>query len=254
MLNLRSTLATAFVAAALLLASTAQAELSRADKKKAEKMLAGTLYLRIDGPCTQGRQPFGVFLSPLVEVSPRGVNTDADQGASFGWYHASSTVWEVRVNDTVELDETDWDEDTVEIELTGVGKTDGHDTVVKFTQIRSLADFEAAYKLTFSNHPLQDEHPDWPENIRQAIADRKLLPGMNKRQAFYVVGSPEQVDQATEGEKKVETWTLRRKGMEIGFFGIDTGDPSAPAQKLRFEDGLLVTSNVHNPNQIDLDH
>src|SRR6185295_5250847 len=125
----RSTFAAAFVAAALLLASTAHAELSKADRKAAQKMLGGTLYLRTDAPCTQGRHPFGVFLSPLVDVSPRGVNTDAQNGASFGWYHASSTVWAVRVNDSVELDELEWGEDenenTVEIELTGVGRTDG---------------------------------------------------------------------------------------------------------------------------------
>jgi hypothetical protein len=253
MLHKRSTFVAAF-AAAILFASTAQAELPKADRKKAAKMLGGTLYFRIDAPCTQGRQPFGVYLSPLVEVSPTGINTDSDQGASFGWYHASSTVWDVHPNDTVELDETDWDGDSVEIELTGVGKTDGHDTVVKFVQINSLADFEAAFKLAFSNHPLQDEHPDWPDEIRKAIADRKLLPGMNKRQAFYVVGTPGQVDQTTEGEKKIETWTLRRQGLEIGFFGVNPGDPTAPAEKLRFEDGLLVTNTVHNSNQIDLDH
>ncbi|HEV7668358.1 MAG TPA: hypothetical protein VGS22_07530 [Thermoanaerobaculia bacterium] len=250
----RTTFAAAFVAAAFLFTATAHAELSRADKKQAEKMLAGTLYLRTDAPCTQGRQPFGVYLSPLVEISPKGINTEADQGASFGWYHASSTVWGVRVNDTVELDETDWDEDTVEIELTGVGRTDGHDTVVKFVEIRSLADFEAAFKLAFSNHPLQDEHPDWPADIRKAIADRKLVPGMNKRQAYYVVGTPEQVEKTTEGEKKIETWTLRKQGLEIGFFTVNPGDPSAPAEKLRFEDGVLVTSDTHNPSQIDLDN
>ncbi len=244
--------ATAILAAALL-APTAHA-LSRAEQKQAEKLLKGTLYLRIDAPCTQGRQPFGIYLSPLVEVSPKGVNTDADQGASFGWYHASSTVWGVHVNDTVELDETDWDEDTVEIELTGVGRTDGHDTVVKFVEIRSVADFEAAFKLTFSTQPLQNEHPDWPENVRQAIADRKLLPGMTKRQAFYVVGTPEQVDKTTEGDKTIETWTLRKQGLEIGFFSTNMGDPSSPAQKLRFEDGVLVTENVRNGGQLDLDH
>lgn len=253
MSNKRLAFVAVFVAVALF-ASSAHAELSRSDKKQAEKMLKGTLYLRVDAPCTQGRQPFGVYLAPLVEISPKGVNTEADQGASFGWYHASSTVWGVRVNDTVELDETDWDEDTVEIELTGVGKTDGHDTVVKFIEIRSLADFEAAFKLTFSDHPLQEDHPDWPAEIRKAISDRKLMTGMTKRQAFYVVGTPAQVDKTTEGEKAVEVWTLRKQGLEIGFFSVNPGDPSAPAEKLRFEDGLLVTNSVKNGTQLDLDH
>jgi hypothetical protein len=252
----RPTLAASFVAVALLLAGAAHAELSKADKKAAQKMLGGTLYLRTDAPCTQGRHPFGVFLSPLVDISPRGVNTDAENGASFGWYHASSTVWAVRVNDSVELDEMEWSEDnenTVEIELTGVGKTDGNDTILRFVEINSLADFEAAFKLAFSTRPLQDENPEWPAEIRQAIADRKLLPGMNKRQAFYVVGMPAQVEKTAEGEKKIEVWTLQKRGLEIGFFTWKNGDPSAPAETLRFEDGVLVTSNVQKANKVDLD-
>lgn len=252
--NLRPTLIAAFVAAAFLFTAGAQAELSRKDQKAARQMFKGTLYMRFDAPCTKGRHPYGVYLSPVVDVSPQGVNTETEGGGSFGWYHASTTVWAVRVNDPVEFDDISWEDDgTLEIELIGVGSADGRDTVLRFVNIQSLADFEAAWKLSFSTQPLQDEHPDWPADMRKAVGERRLVPGMNKRQTFYVVGLPEQVEKSKEGDLEIETWTLRKRGAEIGFFTYDPGD-FGPAEKIRFEGGKLVTSSQHNPNKIDLDN
>jgi len=238
----------------LVLSLPSRAELSRADRKAAQKKLeAGRLYLRFDAPCTQGRHPYGVYSSPVVDVSPRGVNTEAESGVSFGWYHASSTVWAVRVNDPVEFDDISWEDDgTIEIELAGVGPADGRDTVLRFVEIQSMADFDAAFQNAFSSRPLQDEHPDWPEDVRKAVGERRLLPGMSKRQAFTVVGLPAQVEKTNENGKEIETWTLRKKGAEVGFFTFDPGDPGAPTEKLRFEDGKLATSNVKS-NKLDLD-
>ncbi len=238
---------------ALTLPSLAAAELPKKDRKLAvQKLEAGRLYLRIDAPVTQGRHPYGVYYSPIVEVSPTEVNTEAAEGASFGWYHASSTVWAVRVNDSVQFDDIEWDEDTAEIEFEGVGAADGNDTVIKFIGINSLADFNAAFDLAFSTQPLQDEHPDWPADIRKAIADRKLVNGMTKRQAFYVVGTPAEVEKSTEEGKEIEVWTLRQKGMEIGFFTFNPGEPGKPAGKLKFEEGKLI-SNSSKSNKLDLD-
>lgn len=237
----------------LVLPSLAAAELPKKDRKAAvQRLSAGTLYLRIDAPVTQGRHPYGVYYSPIVEVSPTQVNTEAEDGASFGWYHASSTVWAVRVNDSVQYDDIEWDEDTAEIEFEGVGAADGNDTVIKFIGINSLADFNAAFDLAFSTQPLQDEHPDWPAEIRKAIAERKLVNGMTKRQAYYVVGTPAEVEKTTEDGKDIEIWTLRQKGMEIGFFTINPGDQGRPAGTLRFEDGKLI-SNSSKTNKLDLD-
>jgi hypothetical protein len=252
--KLRVTIAAATLVAA---AVPATAALTRQDRKAAEKMLAGDLYLRIDAPCTQGRQPFGIYLAPLVEISPKGANTDADENVSFGWYHASSTVWNARVNDLMHFDELEWDDENpgaVEIELEGAGASEGRDTVVRFVEINSLADFEAAFGHTFSKKPLQEEHPDWPAEIRKAIAERKLSNGMNKRQVYYVVGTPAEIEKRTEKGKEIEIWTLRQKGVEIGFWYASGGE-SGPPETLRFENGVLVAAEgSRSGKDLDLDN
>ncbi len=239
---------------ALGLAAPATAGISRQDKKAAKQMFSSTLYLRVDAPCTQGRHPYGVYQSPLVEISPTSVNTQTQDGASFGWFHAQSTVWSVRINDPVKLDELDWEEEegTVEVELEGVGPADDHDTVLRFVGIQSLQDFQRAFELAFSRQPLQEEHPEWPAEIRQAIGNRLLLNGMTKRQAFFVVGMPVRVEKKTEEGKEIETWTLHTRGIEFGFFGVKSGVGGAAPETLRFEDGLLVSAATANPNALDL--
>lgn len=240
---------------AMLAAMPAAAKLTKPERKEAESMLKGrTLYLRTDVPCTQGRHAYGVYQSSVVDVSPRGVNLETEGGASFGWFHAGSTVWDARINDSMKLDEMDFDDDTVEIELEGVGESDDRDTTLRFVEIHSLDDFQAAFDHTFSYRPLQEEHPDWSTDIRQAISRRQLVDGMNKRQAYYVVGTPAQVEKTEEDGKKVEIWTLRKDGLRIGYFGTSTGDPSGPSQYLRFEEGLLkASSTAQGAVELDLD-
>ncbi len=184
----------------------------------------------------------GTYMSPLVEVSPTGINTDGETGFSAGWYHAQSTYWGVGPNDTMQLDEMEFDDDTVEIELEGIGSTDGNDTVIKFVGIHSLDDFKKAADRAFSRVPLQDEHPDWPAEVKEAISRRQLQKGMTKRQVFYITGSPESVREAEEKGKPVEIWTMRQnKGMKIGFWGVSTATPGMGAPKtLRFVDGKLT--------------
>ncbi len=241
----------------LLLGSVtdARAELAKKDRKEAKSMLSGTLYLRIDVPCGTGRHPYGTYMVPLVEVSPEGVNTDGEMGFTGGAFHAQSTYWGVGPNDTVEFDEMEFEDDTAEIELTGVGPTDGNDTVVKFVNINSLDDFKKAFDLTFARKPLQDEHPDWPEDVRKAIGERKLMKGMTKRQVFYVTGAPEEVNERGEGSKKEEVWMLRQnRGMQIGFWTMSTSSPSAGSPKtLRFVDGKLVDFDASGKGGVNLD-
>lgn len=226
----------------LLGATTAlQAELPKAERKEAKAYLSGTLYMRIDVPCGTGRHPMGVYKFPLVEVSPDSVNTEGDTGFSASAFHAQSTYWAVGPNDTLELDEMEFDEDTVEIELAGVGKTDGNDTVIKFVGIRTLDDFKKAADRAFARVPLQDEHPDWPAEIKKAVADRRLVKGMSKRQVFYVTGTPESTRESEENGKKVEVWTMRQsKGMKVGFWVFASDAPATGSPKtLRFVDGKL---------------
>lgn len=232
--------------ASISVVAPGRAEISRQERKAAKAMFPDHFYLRLDAPCNKGRHPYGVYYSPLVEISPQGSNVEADGGASFGWYHAQSTVWAARINDEVELDDLDWEEDDgeVEVELEGLGMADGHHTIVKFVNIWTLADFKAAFEQAFSPIPMQEHHPEWSEEIRAAIGQRHLLNGMNKRQAYYVVGMPARVAKATEDGVAVETWTLQKQDLEIGFFTMKTGNPGAPPETLRFEDGKLVSADV----------
>ena len=230
-------------AVTVLLGSTggARAELTKPERKEARALLGGTLYLRIDAPCETGRHPFGVYKAPIVEVSPDGVNTEGEVGFTASAFHAQSTYWGVGPNDTVQLDEIEFDGDTAEVELTGVGATDGKDTVLKFVNVRTLEDFRKAVDRAFARVPLQEEHSDWPPEVKKAIAERRIEKGMTKRQVFYVMGSPESTRQSEEDGKKVEVWSVRQnRGMEIGFWSLSTKTPSSgPPKTLRFVDGKL---------------
>ena len=239
---------------ALFAAQAATAELSRADQKKVNALTKGKFYLRLDAPCATGRHPYGVYHRPLIEVSPEGANTDIQNEVNVGWFHADSTDWSVRINDAVVVDSVDYDESDVEVEVEGTDESDGRDTVVKLIHINTYADFEAAFKRVFSPVPLQDEHPDWPQEMRDAVRQRKLRDGMNKRQVFYVVGQPESVEKKTQGKVEVEIWTLRAKGVEFGFFNSTYSGPQG-GRTLRFEDGKLKVDMTKKPgSELDLDN
>ena len=72
------------------------------------------------------------------------------------------------------------------------------------------------------------------------LAERRLVSGMTKQQAFRVVGAPVEERASTEGEKEVEVWITRQdKGVRPGRKqrgGTATGFPLS----LKFVDGVLV--------------
>ncbi|HEX9734489.1 MAG TPA: hypothetical protein VGG06_21165 [Thermoanaerobaculia bacterium] len=233
----------ALVVVLALPVATAEGKLDKSVRKQIKSALQGTLYLRMDAPCATGRHSFGTYVRPLVEVSPEGSNTEAENEVNASWWHADSTYWGIRINDPVELDEFEMEpeENALEIELAGVGPAEDNSTVVRFVDIHSFEDFQAAFDRTFARAPLQDEHDDWPAETKQAIADRRLVNGMGKRQVFYVTGAPESFEKKTEDGKEVEIWNLRQnKGMKLGFFGAKMGETTGLPATIRFEDGQLV--------------
>ena len=230
--------------ALLLVSIPAHGELAKADKKAIRQAFDGTLYLRMDAPCATGRHSFGTYKRALVEVSPEGSNTE-DTGTvmTASWWHADSTYWGIRINDPVQLDELDIEADDaeIEIELEGIDEADGNSTVVKLVGINSLADFERAFEQTFSRIPLQDTHDDWPAEIKDAIAERKLVNGMNRRQVFYITGAPESFEKKEDDGKEIETWHLRQnRGMKMGFFTAKMGEKTGLPATIQFVDGALV--------------
>lgn len=253
-LFLGTTLILGFVLATL----PAHAGLSKAERKAAEQMLKGKLYMRIDAPCATGRHAYGTYIRPLVEVSPEETNTDGDLTIQASWWHADSTYWGISINDPVQLDEVDHDaeENELEVELEGIGPADGNKTTIKFVQIYSLEDFKTAFDRTFSRVPLQEEHDDWSDEIKQAISERRLVNGMIKRQAFYITGRPETFEKREEGGKEIEIWSLRQdKGMKMGYFKAKAGEKTGLPTSIRFEDGVLVNvgGESGNSSSFDLD-
>jgi len=60
---------------------------------------------------------FGTYKKPLVEISPEdGGDNTAENEVNAGWWHADSTYWGIRINDPVQLDDLDFDKDSVELD------------------------------------------------------------------------------------------------------------------------------------------
>jgi hypothetical protein len=98
-----------------------------------------------------------------------------------------------------------------------------------------------AFNQTFSKVPLQDEHPEWPADVRTAIAEHRLIVGMIKEQAFEVVGTPLDVKIDDANGVHTEIWHPRQdKGQALNRRGNfeDLGSTGFPVQ-LKFVDGKL---------------
>lgn len=215
----------------------AGSNLSRAEQKEAKAMLEGKLYTKIDVPCATGRHAYGVYQRPLVEVSPDGINTDADDvTVTHSWYHSDSTYWGVGPNFEMKMDDVDFDDDEVEVELEGIGDFDGIDTTLKFVKVNSMEDFKKCFNRAFSKVPLQDAYTDWPANVREAIGQRKVIKGMSKKQAFCVTGRPERFEK--NGNKEV--WYPRQsKGVKTSYFYTKANEETGLPQMITFTDGKV---------------
>jgi hypothetical protein len=214
-----------------------RAELSKQERESAKSMTSGTLYLRLDVPCKYGTGGFGLSVEPLLEVSPSG--HDVERKLSLpSKKKRDSVYWGFFPNDAVRYGKLSFSGDTVQVWLEGVSPND-NEVMVDFIHIQTMDDFIKAFNQTFSKVPLQDEHQEWPAEVRQAIAERKVVAGMTKQQAFSVVGTPINVTTAEENGVKVETWFPRQeKGTVVTFRrnkSLRTGFPAL----LKFTDGKL---------------
>jgi hypothetical protein len=221
----------------LLAPLAVRAELSKQERDTAKSMTAGTLYLRLDVPCKYGTGGFGLSVEPLLEVSPTGY--DVERRLSLpSKKKRESVYWGFFPNDAVRYGKLSFSGDTVQVWLEGVPPND-NEVMVDFIHIQTMDDFTKAFNQTFSKVPLQDEHQEWPAEVRQAIAERKVVVGMTKQQAFNVVGTPINVTTGEENSVKVETWFPRQeKGTVVTFRrnkSLRTGFPAL----LKFTDGKL---------------
>jgi hypothetical protein len=229
----------------MLLAPISSGELAGKDRDQAKKMTQGLLYLRDNVPCRYRSGGFGIGAEVVTEVSPQGVDWDRnlkaiEQEREKKKVKGVDTIyWGFGPNDKIQYGRLYYKGETVELWAEGVKPKDT-EIWIRFVQIKTMDDFQKAFDLILSAKPLQDEHADWPEQIRQAIAQRKLVEGMTKAQAFAVVGTPIGLDTSEEGGKKLETWFPRQETGTSGGFGkvlsATTGFPSS----LKFVDGVLT--------------
>jgi hypothetical protein len=231
--------------------------LTKPERKEARAMLSGTLYLRTDAPWyTEGSAvplPFSPMIKEaLVEVTPTEVRPEKDKPGTM-------ILWELGVNDAVQLEDFEVEGDgTVHIDLEPADGQDkqgamrGEDKhgILHFVGINTLADFKAAFDQSFSRVPLEDEHSDWPADIRRAIASRQLMDGMTKRQAYCVTGPPASFEQTTKDGKQVEVWRLKTNRIPRYTFLLSASN----GPMLRFEDGKLVgVGNRNDGTKVNLD-
>ncbi|MGA3161355.1 MAG: hypothetical protein ABSC77_09060 [Terracidiphilus sp.] len=218
-----------------------RAQLSKEDRAAIKGMTSGTLYLRVDLPCKYVVGNWGVGPESLLEVSPTGYS--AERKLALPTHKRESVYWGFFPNSTVRYGKPSYNGETVSLDLEGVSPN--HEVILDFINIRSLDDFTKAFNLAFSKVPLQDEHPEWPADVREAIATHKLIPGMTKEQAFDVTGTPINVVKGTENDVKTETWFPRQDVGTIIEVKVWHGSQIQSARSgfpalLKFKGGKLV--------------
>lgn len=226
------------------LAPGAMAELTGKDRNAIKEMTQGALYLRNNVPCRFTSGGFGIGAEVVTEVSPTTVDWDKNlnaEGKTKGRKRGVNTVfWGFGPNDQIHYGKLYYrGGGVVELWAEGVKPKDV-EIWIRFVGIDTLDDFRKAYNLILSPQPLQEEHPEWPAEIRSAVGAHRLIEGMTKAQAFAVVGNPIGADSSEEGGKKIETWFPRQdtgaSGSWSKVMSASTGFPTS----LRFVDGKLA--------------
>jgi hypothetical protein len=215
-----------------------RAEMPKEDRDKAKAMIAGTLYLRLDVPLKYVVGSYGWGPEAVLEVSSTGHDTTRVLSLPIKKPKRTRLNWVFYPNEPVRFGKLLFKGDTVSVWAEGVSPHN-FEVMIDFIQMNSLDDFTKAFNQTFSKVPLQDEHPEWPAEVRTAVAEHKLAVGMTKEQAFDVVGTP--LDTKTEEENgvKMETWSPRQDAGSVPPLkrnhDLRTGFPAL----LKFADGKL---------------
>jgi len=234
----------------LCLPLAVRAQLSKQDLEAAQKMISGTLYLRVQAPQKYGMGYWAPYSVSMLEATPTGVSADRKLAEPLksiprNGYHLKQeeVYWGYLANTAVHYGKLESGEGKL---VAWLERVDPNTEVsIDFIDIKSLDDFTKAFNLAFSKVPLQDEHPEWPADVRAAIASGKLVVGMTVEQARIVAGAPLSVIAAEENGAKTETWVLRQDpGQVLGWnkkhgawkkVATQTGLP----EKIKFVDGKL---------------
>ncbi len=242
---------------------TAAGELNSADRAVIKEMTRGDLYLRNNVPCRFTGTGWGIGAEVVTEVSPTGVDWDKnlkiveDQQQSNSKRRRAGVdtiFWGFGPNDVIRYGKLYFrGNGVVEMWSEGVKPKDV-EIWIRFVNIQTREDIKRAFDLILSPSPIQQDHPDWAPDIRKAIADRTLVVGMTKAQAFAVVGTPMRAATSEEGGKHVEIWFPRQETGASGSWGkVISGSTGFPAE-LRFIDGkLAVINQTAKPVTVNMD-
>jgi hypothetical protein len=212
------------------------AQLGTQDLRTAAKMVEKKFFMRLDAPCIYGaKTPAGLWFDPLLEVSPTGHRLLPIPQLSKKQY----IYWGSGPNDPVGYGTVRAIGDTVFVWLEG-RKPAANEFVIAFTNIRNLDDFKAAFERAFSPVPLEEAHPEWPSEVRNAVRARNIIEGMTKEQAFCVVGVPESIESTLENGISVEIWHPRQEnGTRQPYHNMKPNRTGYPAA-LKFADNKLI--------------
>jgi hypothetical protein len=227
-------------------------KLSKEDHEAADKMLSGTLYLRVQAPQRYGMGAWAPYSVAQLEATPTGVSAERKLAEPLkstwkgtnGLKH-EDIYWGYLANTPVNHCKLVSENSRLVMWCDRVDPNT--DVSVDLINVNSLDDFTKAFNLTFSKVPLQDEHPEWPADVRAGVASGKLVVGMTVEQARIVVGAPLSVTTGEDGGAKTETWNLRQDpGTVLGWnkkrgawtkVATQTGFPFS----ITFKDGKLLS-------------
>jgi hypothetical protein len=200
-----------------------RAQLSKEDHEAARQLISGTLYLRQQAPQKYGMGNWAPYSVSILEASPQGLSTERKLAEPLksiprNGYHLKQEeiYWGYLANTPVNHCKLEWEKGTNVVWCERVDPNT--DLSVDFIDFKTLDDFTKAFNLTFSKVPLQNEHPEWPSEVRESIAAGKLVVGMTAEQARIVVGAPLSVSNGEDNGAKTETWLLRQDpGKVLGW-------------------------------------
>jgi hypothetical protein len=239
-----------------------RAQLSKENHQAAQQMISDTLYLRLQAPQKFGMGHWAPYSESMLEASPAGVSAERKLAEPLkplptNGYHLKQeeVYWGYLANTPVNHCKLVWEKSRNVVWCERVDPST--DVSVDFIGVTTLEDFTKAFNLTFSKVPLQDEHLEWPSDVRAGIAAGKLVVGMTVEQARIVVGAPLSLTAGEDNGAKTETWTLRQDpGQVLGWnkkhgawrkVATQTGFPAT----ITFNDGKLLSIKAEALRKLD---
>jgi len=229
-----------------------RAQLSKEDHQAAERMISGTLYLRMQAPQKFGVGHWAPYSESTLEASPTAVSAERKLAEPLksiprNGYHLKQEeiYWGYLANTPVNHCKLVWEKSRYVVWCERVDPST--EVSVDFIDITTLDGFTEAFNRTFSKAPLQDEHPEWPSDVRAGIASGKLVVGMTVEQARILTGAPLSVTAVEVNGAKTETWTLRQDpGQVLGWNTKHGAWKKVPTQtglpaSIVFSDGKLLS-------------